>query len=127
MPQRDRPCYIAGDRARERHRTGSGQTLLHEDLFLILDALGADIRALCDRALMLIGWAEGFRASELVGLDLADIEEVREGLVLHLRRSKTDQLGQGCKIGIPLDRLVMVISGRRYRQDLADHVRQCLS
>lgn len=39
-----------------------------------------------------------------MGLDLTDIEEIREGLVLHLRRSKTDQTGQGRKIGIPLGR-----------------------
>ncbi|WP_244614945.1 hypothetical protein [Pukyongiella litopenaei] len=54
--------------------------------------------------MLLIGWAGGFRSSELVGLDLNDVEEVREGRVLHLRRSKTDQMGQGRKIGIPLGR-----------------------
>lgn len=78
--------------------------LLREDLFLILDALGDDARAQRDRALVLIGWAGGFRSSELVGLDWSDVEEVREGLVLHLRRSKTDQTGQGRKIGVPLGR-----------------------
>lgn len=78
--------------------------LLREDLFVILDALGDDPRACRDRALLLIGWAGGFRSSELVGLDWADVEEVREGLVLHLRRSKTDQTGQGRKIGVPLGR-----------------------
>ncbi|WP_254449033.1 site-specific integrase [Thalassococcus sp. S3] len=78
--------------------------LLREDLFTLLDALGDDPRAFRDRALLLIGWAGGFRSSELVGLDLVDIEEVREGLVLHLRRSKTDQTRQGRKIGIPLGR-----------------------
>ncbi|WP_368184626.1 site-specific integrase [Aestuariibius sp. HNIBRBA575] len=75
--------------------------LLREDLFLVLDALGEDTRAKRDRALLLIGWAGGFRSSELTGLDVADVEEVREGLVLHLRRSKTDQTGQGRKLGIP--------------------------
>ena len=78
--------------------------LLREDLFILLDALGDDARGKRDRALLLIGWAGGFRSSELVGLDLTDIEEVREGLVLHLRRSKTDQTGTGRKIGIPLGR-----------------------
>jgi len=34
-------------------------------------------------------------------LDLADIDRVRQGIVLHLRRSKTDQEGRGQKIGIP--------------------------
>jgi integrase len=78
--------------------------LLSEDLFLVLDALGEDTRAKRDRALLLIGWAGGFRSSELTGLDVTDVEEVREGLVLHLRRSKTDQTGQGRKLGVPLGR-----------------------
>ncbi|CAN0495427.1 unnamed protein product, partial [Hapterophycus canaliculatus] len=78
--------------------------LLREDLFLVLDTLGEDTRAIRDRALLLIGWAGGFRSSELTGLDVTDVEEVREGLVLHLRRSKTDQTGQGRKLGIPLGR-----------------------
>ena len=78
--------------------------LLREDLFILLDTLGDDARSRRDRALLLIGWAGGFRSSEVVGLDRTDIEEVREGLVLHLRRSKTDQSGQGRKIGIPLGR-----------------------
>ena len=69
--------------------------LLREELFILLDALGEDHRAFGDRALLLIGWAGGFRSSELVGLDLADVEDVREGLVLLLRRSKTEQTGQG--------------------------------
>jgi len=70
----------------------------------MLDALGDDVRARRDRALLLIGWAGGFRSSELTGLDPSDVEEVREGLILHLRRSKTDQTGQDRKIGIPLGR-----------------------
>ena len=78
--------------------------LLREDLFILLAGLGDDMRAHRDRTLLLTGWAGGFRSSELVGLDLTDIEEVREGLVLHLRRSKTDQTGQGRKIGIPFGR-----------------------
>ncbi|MFC3182535.1 site-specific integrase [Cypionkella sinensis] len=71
---------------------------------MILDAIGTAPRERRDRALLLIGWAGGFRCSELAGLDLADVEEAREGLILHLRRSKTDQTGQGRKIGIPLGR-----------------------
>ncbi|MGJ8628259.1 MAG: site-specific integrase [Sulfitobacter sp.] len=78
--------------------------LLREDLFLVLDTLGEDTRAKRDRALLLIGWAGGFRSSELTGLDVIDVEEVREGLELNLRRSKTDQTGQGRKLGIPLGR-----------------------
>jgi integrase len=49
----------------------------------------------------LIGFAGAFRRSELVGFDYGDVEAVGRGIVLHLRRSKTDQTGQGRKIAIP--------------------------
>ncbi|AXI42083.1 site-specific integrase [Sulfitobacter sp. SK011] len=78
--------------------------LLRDDLFLVLDSIGESIRDRRDRALLLLGWAGGMRASELVGLRTDDIEAVSEGLILHLRRSKTDQEGKGRKIGIPLGR-----------------------
>jgi integrase len=78
--------------------------LLREDLFLTLDRMKDRPKDLRDRALLLIGFAGGFRRSELVGLDRADIETVREGLVVTLRRSKTDQEAAGRKIGIPYGR-----------------------
>jgi site-specific recombinase XerD len=46
-----------------------------------------------DRALLLIGFAGAFRRSELVGLDIEDLEFNENGLVVHLRRSKTDPEG----------------------------------
>ena len=78
--------------------------LLREDLFLALDSMKDRPKDLRDRALLLIGFAGGFRRSELVGLDRADIESVREGLIVTLRRSKTDQEAVGRKIGIPFGR-----------------------
>ena len=54
-----------------------------------------------DRALLLLGFAGAFRRSELVGLDVGDLEFVDRGLVVHLKRSKTDQDGVGRKVGIP--------------------------
>lgn len=54
-----------------------------------------------DRALLLLGFSGAFRRSELVALDVEDLAEVREGLVVNLRRSKTDQAGEGRKVGIP--------------------------
>jgi integrase len=78
--------------------------LLRDDLFHVLAGMGDDTKSIRDRALLLIGFGGGFRRSELVGLDHADIEHVRQGLVIHLRRSKTDQLGIGRKIGIPFGR-----------------------
>ncbi len=54
-----------------------------------------------DRVLLLLGFAGAFRRSELVSLDIGDVQETREGLVATLRRSKTDQEGEGRKVGIP--------------------------
>ena len=54
-----------------------------------------------DRALILLGFAGAFRRSELVGLDVLDLSFNRDGLTVMLRRSKTDQEGQGRKIGLP--------------------------
>ena len=78
--------------------------LLRDDLFLVLDAMGDGLKDVRDRALLLFGFAGGFRRSELVGLHRGDIEKVRQGLIVMLRRSKTDQEGSGRKIGIPYGR-----------------------
>lgn len=75
--------------------------LLRDDLFLVLDRLGSTLRDRRDRALLLLGFAGGFRRSELVALEHADIETTRQGLIVTIRRSKTDQEGAGRRIGIP--------------------------
>ena len=54
-----------------------------------------------DRALLLAGFAGAFRRSELVGLDVSDLEFNSAGLIVNIRRSKTDQEGQGRKVGLP--------------------------
>ena len=54
-----------------------------------------------DAALLLLGYAGALRRSELVNLDVADIETAEEGLVVTLKKSKTDQHGLGRRIGIP--------------------------
>ena len=79
--------------------------LVREDLFLTLEATtGERLKDVRDRALLLMGFAGGFRRSELVGLNCADIELVRQGIIITLRRSKTDQNGAGRKIGVPYGR-----------------------
>jgi integrase len=78
--------------------------LLKEDLSAVLDAMGESLKDFRDRTLLLVGWAGAFRRAELIGLDVSDVERVRQGVILHLRHSKTDQLGHGRKIGIPFAR-----------------------
>lgn len=89
---------IKGTAQRQAH------PLIKEDLFLVLRAMGSRPKDVRDRALLLIGFAGGFRRSELVGLDCNDFGAVRHGLEVTLRRSKTDQTGVGRKIGIPFGR-----------------------
>ncbi len=98
------PIVKAALRGLRRQRGGAKRQaapLMLEDLWAILDKTGEEVRGQRDRALLLVGFAGGLRRSELVGLDVGDLEFVREGLILTLRRSKTDQEGQGRRIGIP--------------------------
>jgi integrase len=59
------------------------------------------LQGLRDRALLLLGFAGAFRRSELVSLDVDDLLWGEDGLTVNLRRSKTDQEGEGRKVGIP--------------------------
>lgn len=59
------------------------------------------IRGARDKALLLMGFAGAFRRSELVAIRVEDIQLVAEGLVIRLRRGKTDQGGAGRDIAIP--------------------------
>lgn len=72
-----------------------------EDVRLMVRALPSSLLGDRDRALLLVGFAGAFRRSELVGLDVADVNLTRDGAIVTLRRSKTDQEGQGRKVGIP--------------------------
>lgn len=54
-----------------------------------------------DRALLLLGFAGAFRRSELVSIQIEDLKLVRDGYIVKLRRSKTDQEGEGREIAIP--------------------------
>jgi site-specific recombinase XerD len=54
-----------------------------------------------DKALILIGFSGGFRRSELVNIDFEDLEFTKEGVKIFLKRSKTDQSGEGMTKAIP--------------------------
>jgi site-specific recombinase XerD len=59
------------------------------------------IKKFRDRSIILIGFSGGFRRSEIVGLDYDDLEFVKEGLKINIKRSKTDQFGEGSIKGLP--------------------------
>ncbi len=74
--------------------------VLPGDIRSMVAALPDSLKGARDRALLLVGFAGAFRRSELVALDVEDIADVDEGLVVTIRRSKTDQEGEGRKVGI---------------------------
>ena len=76
---------------KRKHRVAQQQArpLLRDELFLVLERMGDSLRDLRDRALLLLGFAGGFRRSELVALARGDLDLTRQGLIITLRRSKT--------------------------------------
>jgi len=60
-----------------------------------------EIKKLRDRSIILIGFAGGFRRNEIVSLDYEDLDFVSEGLKINIRKSKTDQFGEGLVKALP--------------------------
>jgi site-specific recombinase XerD len=81
-----------------------------EQLIAMAPLPGSRLCSLRDRALLLLGFAGAFRRSELVALNLEDIEEIAEGLRITIRRSKTDQEGRGTVIAVPRGRVACPVA-----------------
>jgi len=60
-----------------------------------------EIKKLRDRSIILIGFSGGFRRNEIVSIDYDDLDFVPEGLKISIRRSKTDQFGEGFTKALP--------------------------
>ena len=60
-----------------------------------------DINKLRDKTIILIGFGGGFRRTELISIDHEDLEIVQEGLKISIKKSKTDQFGEGMIKGLP--------------------------
>ena len=80
-------------------RQKAKKPILINDLKLIIKVI--DKYKIRDKALILIGFAGGFRRSELVNIYLDDIEFVEKGVKILIKRSKTDQSGEGIIKAIP--------------------------
>jgi integrase len=72
-----------------------------DELAALVATLGEDLAGLRDRALLTLGWSSACRRSELVALDVADLEFQTEGLHVRVRRSKNDQEAKGLDKGVP--------------------------
>lgn len=77
------------------------QAAVVSDVTRMVQTLPDSLLGIRDRALLLLGFAGAFRRSEVVSLDVKDLEWSAEGLKVNLRKSKTDQEGRGDKKGIP--------------------------
>jgi site-specific recombinase XerD len=92
-----------------KRRKGSIQKgkkpLLINNLKIIINVIdeynNQDIKKFRDRSIILMGFSGGFRRNEIVSLDFDDLDFVKEGLKINLKRSKTDQFGEGSIKGLP--------------------------
>ena len=92
-----------------KRRKGSVQRgkkpLLINNLKQIINIIDKDskeeIKKFRDRSIILIGFSGGFRRNEIVSLDCEDLDFVKEGLKIDIRRSKTDQFGEGFTKALP--------------------------
>jgi site-specific recombinase XerD len=92
-----------------KRRKGSIQKgkkpLLINNLKIIINVIDEynkeDIKKFRDRSIILMGFSGGFRRNEIVSLDYDDLDFVSEGLKINLKRSKTDQFGEGSVKGLP--------------------------
>ena len=96
---------LMGIKRRKGVKQKAKKPLLINDLKQIINVINKqkdpDIKKLRNKALLLIGFSGGFRRNELVSIDLEDVEFVFEGLKITLKKSKTDQFGEGFTKGIP--------------------------
>jgi len=79
--------------------------LLINDLKLIINVINEanqpEKKKIRDKTIILVGFSGGFRRSELVNIDYDDVEFVNEGVKIFVKRSKTDQSGEGMTKAIP--------------------------
>ena len=92
-----------------KRRKGSVQNrkkpILISSLKKIIDVIDRlkkkEIKKLRDRSIILIGFSGGFRRNEIVSLDYDDLDFVPEGVKINLKKSKTDQFGEGFTKALP--------------------------
>jgi site-specific recombinase XerD len=96
---------IMGIKRRKGTIQKAKKPILISNLKIIIDVIDQqnreEIKKLRDRSIILIGFSGGFRRNEIVSLDHDDLDFVPEGLKINIKRSKTDQFGEGFKKALP--------------------------
>jgi integrase len=91
------------------------EPLLTADMLAMLGHLDDSLISVRDRALLLVGFAGGFRRSELANLDFDDITETADGLIIRVQRSKTDPEAKGASVALPYGSTAATCPVRSYR------------
>ena len=96
---------IMGIKRRKGINQKGKKPLLINDLKKIINVIDQqskeEIKKLRDRSIILIGFSGGFRRNEIVTLNYDDLDFVSEGLKINIKRSKTDQFGEGSVKALP--------------------------
>ena len=96
---------IMGIKRRKGNKQKQKKPLLISSLKQVIDVIDnekiEEIKKFRDRSIILIGFSGGFRRNEIVSLDYDDLDFVKEGLKISLKKSKTDQFGEGFVKGLP--------------------------
>jgi site-specific recombinase XerD len=103
--------------------------LLTSDIRRIVACCPETLSGLRDRALVLLGSAGAFRRSELAAIDCVHLSFTKDGLVIDLRRSKTDQEAAGRNVGISFgadDATCPVRTLRRWLAESATMLAKCI-
>lgn len=98
-------AVLQGIRKTLGRRPDKKQALTVDLVVKVVRRIKQDLAGRRDRALILLCFAAALRRSELVALDVADIEHQRRGIVVRIVRSKADQESAGAAVGIPNGKL----------------------
>lgn len=88
-------------------------------LVKMLGRMGGSLPELRDRVILLLGFVGGMRRSEIVGLDVEDLEFKDAGVLAHLHRSKSDQDGQGAVVELKAAKRAILCPVRALRDWLS--------
>ena len=96
---------LLGIKRRKGVKQKGKKPLLINDLKQLINVIdeenSSEIKIVRDRTIILLGFGGGFRRNELVSLDYEDLDFVNEGIKINIKKSKTDQFGEGSIKALP--------------------------
>lgn len=102
------------------------RSISYSDILKMASHCDGSIIGTRDKALLMVGWCSALRRSELVALNIGDLDWCEQGVIITVRRSKTDQEGEGKQISIPFSKDIIcpVVSLRYWLERLSKDARK---